>query len=211
MTPSTLARPRAAQAPPSPLGATAAPPAGPGETPHHAGRTPRLPTPAPDWSTAACAGSSAEWVPDTDAEEARAKRRLAPICAGCPIRVACLAWAMRNREMGVWAGTTTEQRKSLRRAEAEAERAKSAAACTVDGCLRPRAARGLCGTHYSRQLRGIDLRKPVQPRRGQAGVEKVREGEYLVPGPCGRAHLAGYLAEASGWSCSVCAATGVAS
>jgi len=38
------------------------------------------------------------------------------ICQGCPVREACLAWAMRNGiAFGIWGGTTEEDRHLLRR------------------------------------------------------------------------------------------------
>ena len=38
------------------------------------------------------------------------------VCAGCPVREACLAWAV-DREWveGIWGGTTFVQRRQLRR------------------------------------------------------------------------------------------------
>lgn len=32
------------------------------------------------------------------------------MCAGCPVREACLQWALDNEEYGYWGGTTTEER-----------------------------------------------------------------------------------------------------
>lgn len=44
---------------------------------------------------------------------AKAKR----ICARCPVRVSCLAWALSTGESaGIWGGTTAEERRILRRA-----------------------------------------------------------------------------------------------
>lgn len=38
------------------------------------------------------------------------------ICAGCPVRLDCLDYAMRNRETdGVWGGLDPAQRRKLRR------------------------------------------------------------------------------------------------
>ena len=38
------------------------------------------------------------------------------ICQACPVREACLRWALRNRiAFGIWGGTTEEDRQSLRR------------------------------------------------------------------------------------------------
>lgn len=37
------------------------------------------------------------------------------ICSGCPVAKECLAFALKNSEMGIWGGTTDEDRKRLRR------------------------------------------------------------------------------------------------
>lgn len=208
--PHTLARPRAVAGVTLPPGGSATPPAGPGETQPGRGpsRDPRIPSRAPDWTRAACAGSASDWVPDGPAEESRALTLLRPVCAACPLTVQCAAWATAEHLYGIWGGTTTAGRDAARIAE-KATRDPAQATpttCSVDGCLKPRSARGMCDTHLSRLRRGTDMLAPVRPRRGQHGVEKVRDGEYLVPGPCGRVHLAGYIAEASSWACPVCAA-----
>ena len=36
------------------------------------------------------------------------------VCRRCPALRDCLAWALANTEEGLWAGTTAEQRKTLR-------------------------------------------------------------------------------------------------
>lgn len=36
------------------------------------------------------------------------------VCAACPVRAACLDWALTAGVVGVWGGTTTEERRSLR-------------------------------------------------------------------------------------------------
>ena len=35
------------------------------------------------------------------------------VCAGCPVRGACLRWALRERPEGIWGATTEEERRSL--------------------------------------------------------------------------------------------------
>jgi WhiB family redox-sensing transcriptional regulator len=37
------------------------------------------------------------------------------ICVGCPLVAACLDWAIRNEEFGVFGGTTPEERAALKR------------------------------------------------------------------------------------------------
>jgi WhiB family redox-sensing transcriptional regulator len=44
-------------------------------------------------------------------KEAQAKA----VCAGCPVRVACLRFAVREGVEGVWGGTTDVERRGLRR------------------------------------------------------------------------------------------------
>ena len=47
-------------------------------------------------------------VSDDDAEEAKS------ICAACPVRQACLEYALANRERdGVWGGATERERRRL--------------------------------------------------------------------------------------------------
>jgi WhiB family redox-sensing transcriptional regulator len=42
------------------------------------------------------------------------------ICQACPVREACLGWALRNHiAFGIWGGTTEEDRQLLRRAFAQ--------------------------------------------------------------------------------------------
>jgi WhiB family transcriptional regulator, redox-sensing transcriptional regulator len=45
--------------------------------------------------------------------------RVVEICRGCPVRVTCLAFALRHREPGLWAATTTHKRKEIRRHRCE--------------------------------------------------------------------------------------------
>jgi WhiB family redox-sensing transcriptional regulator len=62
---------------------------------------------------AACRGIDPEVfypVSDEDAEEAKA------ICAGCPVRQACLEHALGHREReGVWGGATERERRRILR------------------------------------------------------------------------------------------------
>jgi WhiB family transcriptional regulator, redox-sensing transcriptional regulator len=51
------------------------------------------------------------------------------ICAACPVRHACLEFAIRTRQLdGVWGGHTPEERRSIRRRRQAAARKASAAA-----------------------------------------------------------------------------------
>jgi WhiB family redox-sensing transcriptional regulator len=52
-----------------------------------------------------------EPVPDRDRREDQALA----YCYDCPIRPACLTWALTNNEPGIWGGTTDRDRARLRR------------------------------------------------------------------------------------------------
>jgi WhiB family redox-sensing transcriptional regulator len=59
---------------------------------------------------AACAGTDPDcFFPESGGQwDLVIARR---ICAGCPIKVECLNWALKNREAyGIWGGTTYKQR-----------------------------------------------------------------------------------------------------
>jgi WhiB family redox-sensing transcriptional regulator len=67
----------------------------------------------PAWmADAACRGMPASTFfidPGGNAEPARA------VCAGCPTRQPCLAYALSENMPGIWAGTTPRQRAAMRR------------------------------------------------------------------------------------------------
>jgi WhiB family transcriptional regulator, redox-sensing transcriptional regulator len=51
-----------------------------------------------------------EHKPEREARESKAKA----ICAGCPVRVQCLDWALATREPhGVWGGCSESERKQI--------------------------------------------------------------------------------------------------
>lgn len=76
--------------------------------------------PAMDWrGYAACRRADPRlFFPVGDDLEAlvqteRAKR----VCGGCPVRAACLDWALATgRELGVWGGTAAGERRAMRAA-----------------------------------------------------------------------------------------------
>lgn len=74
-----------------------------------------------EWqSRAACRelGSTRFFHPAGERGEERDERDAAAkqICAGCPVREACLEHALRTREpFGVWGGLTEEERRKLQR------------------------------------------------------------------------------------------------
>lgn len=72
-------------------------------------------------------------------ESARAAKR---ICAGCPVREACLQYALGDNILeGVWGGTTEKDRRQLK------PRPKHGPICTVDGCDNEHHSHGLCNKH----------------------------------------------------------------
>lgn len=78
------------------------------------GALPRDPAPPDAWQDqAACHGLNPDLffpVSEDDAAPALA------YCAGCPQRVECLAWAIRNGERyGIWGGLTEQQRRRIAR------------------------------------------------------------------------------------------------
>lgn len=73
-----------------------------------------------DWRVLAeCANWEPElWFPDHDPGALAEARR---VCAGCPVSLDCLEYALGNpKEEGVWAGTTVSQRDRIRRARRRA-------------------------------------------------------------------------------------------
>jgi WhiB family transcriptional regulator, redox-sensing transcriptional regulator len=72
----------------------------------------------------ACRGLDPEiFYPPVDEEEAEAAEAKA-VCAGCPVRKACLEFALDTREAdGIWGGTTGRERRRILR-----QRRKTAAA-----------------------------------------------------------------------------------
>lgn len=69
---------------------------------------------------AVCAGVDSEmFFPDTASGIKTARR----ICAPCPVKAECLAFALERDPWGVWAGTTRRERRELRRDEPRGRRA----------------------------------------------------------------------------------------
>jgi WhiB family redox-sensing transcriptional regulator len=55
------------------------------------------------------------FFPTDRIEEASAARQIKTICRTCNFNSACLTWALENRERGIWAGTTEDERKNMLR------------------------------------------------------------------------------------------------
>jgi WhiB family redox-sensing transcriptional regulator len=74
---------------------------------------------ARDWrEDAACQGMDTEmWFPAgprARGAEAGLVRQALEICGGCPVRMACLEFAVRTVQRGIWGGMTEEQRRQSR-------------------------------------------------------------------------------------------------
>ena len=70
--------------------------------------------PVPDWTGALCADEDAPIDPELFHEhdfELAAMR----VCEGCPVKQACLDYALEVDASGVWGGTTRAQRRGMRR------------------------------------------------------------------------------------------------
>lgn len=81
--------------------------------------------PQMEWRTAAaCRDSDPElFFPIGDAGPARTQEhRARGVCAGCPVREACLLWALDHGPEGVWGGTTTAERHRMRRSRTPRDR-----------------------------------------------------------------------------------------
>lgn len=80
------------------------------------GELPGVVPPSPRWQRwAACAGMDVNgFYPEREGSKgAIAAARL--VCGGCPVQRQCLAWALDHDELGVWAGTTENQRRTMKR------------------------------------------------------------------------------------------------
>jgi len=53
------------------------------------------------------------FFPVDKVEEAKMRAFFKPICGSCNFQSACLDWALENREVGIWAGTTSDERRLI--------------------------------------------------------------------------------------------------
>jgi len=53
------------------------------------------------------------WFPD-EAGDTAAGQEAKEICMQCPVRTACLEWALANNEWGIWGGMGISQRARLK-------------------------------------------------------------------------------------------------
>ena len=79
----------------------------------------------PWYERAACASHSPDiFFPET--ETPTASRAAKAICAGCPVRAECLAFAMETVQTdGVWGGMDAGERRRMRRRQRDRERRKA--------------------------------------------------------------------------------------
>lgn len=82
----------------------------------------------PSWmelATCASHGDPDLWFPEHGSDERR--QEALRICAGCPVRAACLAYVLSMPpQAGIWGGTTEEDRMRERRRRQAAARAREA-------------------------------------------------------------------------------------
>lgn len=83
-------------------------------------RRPALPVTPPALPDAACKSADPDlfFGPEPEFVTARRERvaKAKAVCAGCPERLACLAWALDTRESyGVWGGTDEDERRAMLR------------------------------------------------------------------------------------------------
>jgi WhiB family redox-sensing transcriptional regulator len=72
------------------------------------------------WDKAACADEDKRlFFPDEPGMSITETRLLVKaakeVCSGCEIKIQCASWAIQNNEKGIWGGTTTWDRKLMRR------------------------------------------------------------------------------------------------
>jgi len=77
-------------------------------------------TSLPDWAGAACQGVDPElfFVPDAERVTDRQRREVEAkaICASCPVRAACLAYALDTGQVfGIWGGADEDERRAMLR------------------------------------------------------------------------------------------------
>jgi len=77
-------------------------------------------TGAPDLPDAACVGADPDlfFAPEAEFMTARRRReaKAKAVCAGCPARRECLAWALdTGQSFGIWGGTSEEERRAILR------------------------------------------------------------------------------------------------
>ena len=83
-------------------------------------------------------------------EEVAAQAEAALICAGCEVREMCLKYALEtNQQVGVWGGTTPEQRATLRHKRYRGPDVPPIALHPCPGCARPFPSIRGVASHYA--------------------------------------------------------------
>ena len=94
-----------------------------------------------DWRPRAACGDRGDdlFFPVGIGEQAEAQtRRAKAICALCPVRELCLAWALDTRQHdGIWGGLSEAERRSIRRGGRLARDRHGTVACYDAGCRCP--------------------------------------------------------------------------
>lgn len=72
----------------------------------------------PDFTNAACKDLGVGlFFPDSREQEMAIKKQVIKICASCPIFRQCLDYALHVKVDGLWAGTTANERRMIRKRE----------------------------------------------------------------------------------------------
>jgi WhiB family transcriptional regulator, redox-sensing transcriptional regulator len=74
-----------------------------------------LPDPLPRWELRACRGIDIEVFFPLDDKTVDVPVEASGYCDRCVMQTACLDWAMKHNERGIWGNTTEVQRKRLKR------------------------------------------------------------------------------------------------
>jgi WhiB family redox-sensing transcriptional regulator len=86
-----------------------------------------LPKDYPDFSSQGAPPCS-EAMPDAYFPEGSSSytyaRSAKKICSTCPYQIACLEYALKNNELGIWGGTTEGERRRMKRTGASRGRPK---------------------------------------------------------------------------------------
>lgn len=108
--------------------------------------------------------------PQLDAAVAAAKA----VCAGCPVRAACLAWALRALPYGIAGGLTAEERRDLRARHAPRVRTHRELTCPP-GAARPEvAAAGRAAIQAGHDVREVAAEFGVSERTAVRWAAQVR-------------------------------------
>lgn len=87
--------------------------------------------PAEWMGDAACKGKPTDWF---FPERGQSLREQKAVCAGCPVRQACLDYALEFRvRFGIWGGTSEQERRRLRLVQSRGPRRSTAVCGTLGG------------------------------------------------------------------------------